>query len=212
MALHYKLLKESHYKTTKWDGGSTTELAIYPHFSSYQARNFAWRLSSAKVQQNETVFTHLPGYKRVLMVLEGALVLAHERQHIANLAAYGKDRFDGGWTTHCIGVGRDFNLMLGEGCDGDVDIIANNDIHHILPATGSGPRFTAFYCADAETAPKAVLQIGGKQRHITLKPHQLLLIENTLDGHPAEDASLQFITPAASAQFHVVRAEIACKG
>lgn len=211
MALHYKLLKESQHKTTKWDGGSTTELAIYPPYSSYKSRNFAWRLSSARVQQNETVFTLLPGYRRVLMVLEGALVLAHEREHIANLAPYGKDRFDGGWTTHCIGVGRDFNLMLGEGCDGDVEMVENNDLHPILPASGSGPRFTAFYCADAAKPPKAVLTIGGKQRNITLKPGQLLLIENTPDDHP-EEASIQFVTPASAAQFHIVRAEIACKG
>jgi environmental stress-induced protein Ves len=35
--------------TDSWSGGTTTQLAIYPENSSYQQRNFLYRISTATV-------------------------------------------------------------------------------------------------------------------------------------------------------------------
>ena len=70
------LLKEENYNIGNWTGGQTKELAIYPPKSKYLDRNFIWRLSSATVETEESDFSKLPDYDRVLMVLEGEVVLS----------------------------------------------------------------------------------------------------------------------------------------
>ena len=35
-----------------------------------------------------------------------------------------KDKFMGGWSTKCYGKAVDFNLMMSEGCDGDMESIS----------------------------------------------------------------------------------------
>lgn len=212
MPYTYQLIKKSSHKTAQWAGGTTTELAIYPPHSSYEARNFRWRLSTAKVLQRETVFTSLPGYRRILMVLEGAMVLAHEREHIANLASYGKDKFDGSWTTHCIGTGRDFNIMLGEGCEGNLDMIDDNE-SHAIKAVFDKLHTVGFFCADSMSPVKSVLTLGEKEFFLTLSPGDLLLISNDTPGQETEtDFKIRFITPQIKAQFHMIHFEITCTG
>ncbi|NOQ72929.1 MAG: hypothetical protein GQ574_13050 [Crocinitomix sp.] len=116
-----KLLKSNPQNTTKWSGGDTTELFISPQGSSYIKRDFNFRLSTATVEVNESVFTPLAGASRVLMVLEGQMNLEHKNHHKSQLSKFDIDRFDGGWETASVGTCIDFNLMLRNGCKGDVE-------------------------------------------------------------------------------------------
>ena len=50
------LLTETQYRNSRWTGGTTTELAIFPETSSYMDRNFIWRLSSAVIDTEESAF------------------------------------------------------------------------------------------------------------------------------------------------------------
>ena len=104
----------------KWSGGITTELFISPLKSSYAERNFDFRISTATVEAEETVFTSLPTIKRTLMVLDGKMTLEHENQHQSNLGKFDIDRFDGEWKTKSIGKCSDFNLMTRGNTDGDM--------------------------------------------------------------------------------------------
>ena len=121
--MNYTLYRQEDYNTSQWMGGNTTELAIYPKTSKYLDRNFIWRLSSATIDVEESDFSKLPDYDRVLMVLEGEVVLSYEGQRVARLKALEQDRFDGGWKTKSFGKITDYNLMVRKGSEGYLDVI-----------------------------------------------------------------------------------------
>ena len=109
-------LKAEDFKTTNWSGGTTTEFFIWPNGAEYKKGNFDFRLSTATVEVESSVFTPLEGVKRTLMVLSGEMTLKHEGQHTKKLGAFDQDQFNGGWTTHSEGTCVDFNLM----CKGEI--------------------------------------------------------------------------------------------
>ena len=117
------LRKEENYSVSNWTGGKTKELAIFPRASKYLDRNFIWRLSSATVDVDESDFSKLPDYNRVIMVLEGNVVLTYDGKKTVKLGELEQDSFDGGWKTKSFGKITDFNLMVRKGGDGSLDII-----------------------------------------------------------------------------------------
>lgn len=121
--MKYRLLKQEDYKVSDWDGGTTKEMAIFPENANYSERDFLWRLSSAAVEKDEAQFSELPDYDRVLMVLEGEVVLSYEEQRVARLKALEQDRFDGGWKTTSFGRMTDYNLMVRKGNEGYLDLV-----------------------------------------------------------------------------------------
>ena len=126
MSYNIKIFKENQHKTSEWSGGTTTELYIFPEDSLYSERKFKWRLSSAKVEVEKSTFTSLPGISRHIMVLEGELFLDHEGHHNAALKALQQDSFSGDWTTTSFGKVTDFNLMLAQGYNGELEAISFN--------------------------------------------------------------------------------------
>lgn len=99
----------------KWSGGKTTELFISPSNSSYASRDFDLRLSTATVELETSDFTPLPGFNRLLMVLEGEISLNHVSHHSTKLKKFDFDRFGGGWDTKSTGLCVDFNVIFKEG-------------------------------------------------------------------------------------------------
>lgn len=112
MANGIQMIRASASITTKWSGGTTTELAIFPKDSEYTRRDFGWRLSTATVEAEHTVFTDLAGMWRILMVTKGQLKLTHQGRHAVSLAPFDQHAFDGGWATESWGQAQDLNLML----------------------------------------------------------------------------------------------------
>lgn len=108
------------FQTIDWGGGKSTELFIFPETSNYKERDFKFRLSTATVEAEESVFTPLTGVQRKLMVLEGEMWLEHEGHHEAQLGKFEVDEFDGGWNTRSKGCCTDFNLMLKDGAKGSI--------------------------------------------------------------------------------------------
>ena len=78
---HVELLHKKDHKTTEWSGGLTTELSIAPEGSVYADRDFMWRLSSATVELEESDFTSLPDYDRIIMTLKGDISLSHNNDN-----------------------------------------------------------------------------------------------------------------------------------
>ena len=122
--MSYRIIRKEELSTTAWSGGTTTQLAIWPEGASYASRDFTWRVSTARVDAEESEFTRLPGVSRILMILDGTLELEHEGHHSVRLERFGQDAFDGGWTTRSRGRVTDFNLMMtaGEGSVGLLEI------------------------------------------------------------------------------------------
>jgi len=107
---------------SRWSGGTTTQLAIYPESALYADRDFLWRVSSAVVELPESDFTPLPDYDRILMILEGELSLSHDDGDEYTLHALEQTAFDGASHTFSRGQVTDFNLMMRKGrCSGRVE-------------------------------------------------------------------------------------------
>lgn len=143
--------KKNEYKTGKWSGGTTTELAIYPADSQYSERKFIWRLSSATVEVEESDFTPLPDYNRILIVLNGEVVLAHKEIRVARLAQYEQDRFSGAYETKSFGQITDFNLMVKKENQGFAEVIAltNENIPLKVDKFDEYSRMSqGFYCTE----------------------------------------------------------------
>ena len=68
---------EKDYKVSKWSGGDTTELYLYPEDGDYKSGNFQLRISSATVEVDRSEFTSLPGVDRYLMIFQGHLDMIH---------------------------------------------------------------------------------------------------------------------------------------
>lgn len=200
--MKYKVYKESDYKSNRWTGGQTTELAIYPMDRAYLERNFIWRLSSATIEKEESDFSRLSDYNRVLMVLDGEVVLSHEGQRVARLKTLEQDRFDGGFQTRSFGKITDFNLMVRKGNEGYLDVIypASDRVTCTSTQESDKPKKVhALYCRDGYlvvTLPKAAQAVdfmgsceggedakpaksaaGGAEETLMVQPGQLLVME-----------------------------------
>jgi len=121
--MKYKVIQKSALKTIKWSGGTSTELFIYPENADFKKGDFCFRLSTATVEVDESVFTSLPNTRRTLMVLNGVLELEHEDQHNATLNKFEQDTFNGGWNTKSFGQCVDLNLMTKSNCKGTLSAI-----------------------------------------------------------------------------------------
>lgn len=106
--------KGAELSSTKWAGGETNELIIYPFDASYADRNFIFRISTAKVKVPNSTFTSLSGFQRSLMVLNGHLILNHEGHHSAELHPFDVNVFRGEWKTTSQGIATDFNVMTSD--------------------------------------------------------------------------------------------------
>jgi environmental stress-induced protein Ves len=109
--LEYNIFRHNSFKTTRWTGGTSIELYIFPTEANYQLRNFSFRLSTAKIEIENSEFTSLPGISRIIMVLDGEINIIHKNHYSKNLKKFDVAAFDGGWKTTSIGKCTDFNLM-----------------------------------------------------------------------------------------------------
>ncbi|BFN04071.1 HutD family protein [Clostridium tetani] len=170
MSYSIELIKKEDQKTSAWSGGTTTELFIYPKNTEYKKLNFGWRLSSAKVIDEESTFSHLPNIWRYIMVLNGSLKLIHENHHSLNLSPFEMDSFSGDWTTKSYGKVTDFNLMLNKDYTGNIDALyLKKDIKFSIDKNLS--HVEAFYTLEEGTYVSI-----NEEEHIKLDENDLLII------------------------------------
>lgn len=125
--MELSIYKKETNLTSKWSGGTTSQLSIYPESSEYGKRDFIWRISSAVIEAEESDFTKLPDFNRILMVLEGEVILSHEAERVSRLSRYQQDRFDGACNTKSFGKITDFNLMYKKGADATLGVFELRD-------------------------------------------------------------------------------------
>lgn len=124
MAFQFTVLTPDDYVTTQWSGGSTTQLMIAPAGAVYADRDFLWRVSSATVEAEESNFTPLPDYRRILSTVRGDISLSHDGGDAVTLHPGDIHAFDGAAVTRSVGRCTDFNLMLRKGgADGSVSAL-----------------------------------------------------------------------------------------
>lgn len=124
------LKRRGSYSTSQWSSGKTTEIFIYPENGSYSDRRFGFRISSATVNENESLFSDLSGFYRYLMPLTNKMTLIHNEHIVKKLSVLQSAEFDGGIRTRSIGHCQDFNLMVNQQQDwiGKLDVITQATI------------------------------------------------------------------------------------
>lgn len=122
--MDYKIIAKKHLKTTNWQGGTTTELYIFPENANFQERSFDFRISTAKIHVKESEFTCLPNFNRELMVLDGSIEINHENHYSKKLNKYDTDSFKGNWKTSAKGTCIDFNLMSNDNYKGEIETLS----------------------------------------------------------------------------------------
>ncbi|MFR4767081.1 MAG: HutD family protein [Paraclostridium sordellii] len=131
MSYNIKVIKKEGQKVSRWDGGKTTQLYIYPENSSYEKGNFKWRISCSTIEIDKSKFTKLPNIQRKLMLLDGNLILKHENCEEVNLNKFDIHTFSGELDTISYGKGIDFNLMTTNNCIGELEHIYIKSKTHI---------------------------------------------------------------------------------
>lgn len=182
-------LTQDNYTVSRWAGGTTVQIAIYPPDASYGARDFLWRVSSAAVEDERSTFTPLPDYDRRLMLLDGSLLLSHDGGEPFRLDAYRTHAFDGGAVTGSQGRCRDFNLMLRKGrCSGELRPI------RLAKAGGELVRFHRPKGGFSRSALLLYCAAGWGQASLAGETCQLTEGESLL-AEDVEDAALRLRAP-----------------
>ncbi len=124
-----KILNEENYKVSNWSGGSTTEIYISPKDSSIGNLDFDYRISTAKVGLEESNFTIMEGYKRIIMSLDNEIELTHYREDKVikeiKLSPFKEHRFLGDDKTISKGKCQDFNFIYRDNIEGKIIPIEN---------------------------------------------------------------------------------------
>lgn len=154
MGNYFIVRKKAEFQTSRWSGGSTTQLYLYPENSSYSEGNFQCRISSAAVEVDKSDFTSLPGVKRYLSIFEGNLEMVHGEADRVCLQPYEVDCFDGGVPTVSFGRVTDFNLMLKNGAEGKMETARLKAGESLKLEPKAGENLLAVYvrCGKAEAA------------------------------------------------------------
>ena len=164
------------FVTSQWSGGETRQLAIAPAGAVYADRDFLWRISSATVDLEESVFTALPDYDRYIATLKGSIRVSHDGGEELTLVPYAIHRFDGGADTQSWGRCVDFNLMLRKGkCEGCLTALRlAENVRVTLPrAYDSGAQHSLLvYCGEGG----AILHADGQS--VSLARGEAVLVED----------------------------------
>ena len=171
----WKKLTREGYRCSRWSGGTTTEIAIAPTGARYAERDFLWRVSSAVVELDESDFTALPAYGRLIATLEGEICLSHDGGDWIRLRPLQVHAFDGAESTRCLGRCRDFNLMLRKGrAEGSMEALAPDGPLTLPAAAAEGPPETRLlYCA------AGTCSVADGRRRERLLPGEALLTDGT---------------------------------
>ena len=124
-----KFISADDMTVSDWSGGKTIQIAISPENAIYAERNFLWRISTATVDAEESDFTLLPDYDRIIASLKGSMLLNHKNgKTIRIMPCETVYDFDGGIDTHCVGKASDLNLMMRKGrVSGNIEFLKENE-------------------------------------------------------------------------------------
>lgn len=181
--MSYVIIMPEQMQTSRWSGGSTTQMMIFPAGSSYRNRDFRFRISSAVVEDAVSVFTKLDGVERFLTVLEGKISLRTGASEPQELNAYDTIHFYGGDDTVSEGQCVDFNLML-RGCKGvqKAYFCQGKDLFYAAKQAHS-----MLYCRDTDMT----LKLGGEEIRLPVgslfvrEPSEQEEVIELLPGKPA---------------------------
>lgn len=133
--MEYRIFKVEEQKTKKQTWGETREIAVFPYDTKAMEEDILWRITKDTIEEEEAKLICFPGYDKVLTVLEGDVVLAHEGERVARMRAGEQDSFDGGMRTKSFGKITGYSLILKKENQGILEWIkAENQGKTLMPA------------------------------------------------------------------------------
>jgi environmental stress-induced protein Ves len=164
-------IKSSELITTRWAGGTTTQLVIYPANSQYQKRDFKFRLSTATVECEESTFTVLPEVQRKLMILNGEIKIVFNELDSRTIRKFDQVEFQGAWHTKSYGKAIDFNLMTNELTSGKIETFTCNTSIKKVITNNFRYNFIAIYAYIGQ------LSLNHEQERYQIKERDVCIIQ-----------------------------------
>ncbi len=161
--MNINLLPKKDSKASVWSGGLTYEYMIYPEAARYADRDFAFRISSATIEHEPSVFTKFKGYHRYLVMLDNDLhIEVNKEKKVYEKYEIIEFNSDDEVTSYTKGI--DFNWMVSEKVS-----------HHKLEITNSNQN------CDAQiiilfSLHTTIIKINENSYH--LNPCDVLVVEN----------------------------------
>ena len=118
------LLSKNNALLSKWSGGTTAQLMIFPESSEYKDRDFDYRISVATIDDETSVFTSLPDYHRYMIALSDKINLTNNGK-LVELKKCELYEFEGFDHVESFGKATDLGVMCRRGkCHADISILA----------------------------------------------------------------------------------------
>ncbi|BFM44528.1 HutD family protein [Flavobacterium sp. CFS9] len=171
--MNINLLPKENCKAAVWSGGLTYEYLIHPKTANYADRDFTFRISSATIEQEPSVFTQFKGYHRYLVMLDNSLdIEINQEKRIYEQYEIMEFNSNDNVTSYTKGI--DFNWMVSEKISRHQLIVTNS-------SQNCNAQIVLLYSLET-----TVIQINEKP--YDLKPYDLLVFENP----EKEDIKLHF--------------------
>lgn len=172
--MDYRLFKTEDQGTEEQSWGRSREIAIFPYDKVVEERDFLWRITRTVVDEEEAELDQFEGYDRVLTVLEGDVVLAHEGERVARMKEKEQDSFDGSKRTKSFGKIIGYDLILRKGNQGILEWVKAETNSKVLEPSDFlqyESRMWCFYCVNGY----GVLHDGQKSKMI--RQEELLVLD-----------------------------------
>lgn len=166
MTMNYKVIRESDYITTRWSGGTTSQIMIWPEDAIFSQRKFEWRISRATVDNGESNFTRMDGFHRELYMMTGETVL-HFPQEEKEMKPGSVIRFNGESEIRSVGGGTDLNLIMKNGVDGCLEEKEFEALDTVTTQKNRGWKQCLIYIVSGQIAEKDLELTAGESIFIT---------------------------------------------
>ena len=130
-------------KITRWAGGRTRQLAIYPQDAQgAEAFDFVFEITSSTTDIKESEYTIYESYNRTLMIISGESALTLEDGDSHSLSPYEQCTFDGALKVLSRGRAVDYEMTLRKGRSGRVEFLGRvSDL-----SIKEDPGYLGLYC------------------------------------------------------------------
>ena len=119
--MKHKVIHAADVIRKRWSGGISSQYYIYPEGADRSTGEYAFIVTSATVELEESTFSDYTGFDRVIMSITNPYTLVHNEEEVCRLQPFEPHAFTGEEKTVSRGVYTDCNLIMKRGlCSGEM--------------------------------------------------------------------------------------------
>ncbi|NEW66802.1 hypothetical protein GMA06_07250 [Granulicatella sp. zg-84] len=182
--MNIQIIDKKEYVVSVWSGGKTTQICLAPPHAKFEVGEFDYRVSSATINLEKTVFTSLPNYNRIIMPIQQTLTLQHPdiSQKKIVLQSFEIYFFNGDMKTVSYGKCVDFNVIYKPTYKSEVGVYNAKDVSVLK----KGIVYILFAIQDIQLT---FYKNGKDMVNLTLPKHHSLHVTNILDDYEVHTLS-----------------------